>query len=67
MVLSIMPAFAKMLFPAMEDSDWDDVVHTNLDSFYNVRALVYPMIQARQGGRIVTLASVSALLVIAGK
>ena len=23
-------------FPAMEDSDWDDVLTTNLDGFYNV-------------------------------
>ncbi len=52
-----------VVFPAMEDSDWDDVVHTNLDSFYNVlRPCVLPMIQARQGGRIVTLASVSGII-----
>ncbi len=50
-------------FPAMEDSDWDDVINTNLDGFYNVlRPLVMPMVSARKGGRIVTLSSVSGLV-----
>jgi len=52
-----------VVFPAMTDEDWDSVIHTNLDSFYNVlRPCVLPMIQARQGGRIVTLASVSGIV-----
>jgi 3-oxoacyl-[acyl-carrier protein] reductase len=52
-----------VVFPAMEGADWDAVIHTNLDSFYNViKPCVLPMIQARQGGRIVTLASVSGLI-----
>lgn len=50
-------------FPAMTGEQWDGVVHTNLDGFYNVlHPLVMPMIRLRQGGRIVTLASVSGLL-----
>ena len=50
-------------FPAMEDSDWDAVLGTNLDGFYNVlRPLVMPMVSARKGGRIVTLSSVSGLV-----
>lgn len=50
-------------FPAMEDEDWDQVLGTNLDGFYNVlRPLVMPMVSARQGGRIVTLSSVSGLV-----
>ena len=50
-------------FPALSGSVWDAVVHTNLDAFYNVLSpLVMPMIRLRQGGRIVTLASVSALI-----
>ncbi|MEZ8968520.1 3-ketoacyl-ACP reductase FabG2 [Vibrio breoganii] len=50
-------------FPAMTDSDWDSVIHTNLDSFYNVlHPCVMPMVQGRKGGRIVTLASVSGLM-----
>ncbi len=47
-------------FPAMLDEEWDGVIHTNLDGLYNVlRATVMPMIQMRQGGRIVTLSSLS--------
>lgn len=48
------------VFPAMTDTDWDKVIHTNLDGFYNVlKPLVMPMIQRRKPGRIVTLSSVS--------
>lgn len=50
-------------FPAMEDDDWDIVVSTDLDGFYNVlRPSVMPMVSARQGGRIVTISSVSGLV-----
>ncbi|MDR3439091.1 3-ketoacyl-ACP reductase FabG2 [Telmatospirillum sp.] len=49
-------------FPAMEDTDWDAVLGTNLDGFYNVlRPIVMPMVSARKGGRIVTLSSVSGI------
>ncbi|UTV30405.1 3-ketoacyl-ACP reductase FabG2 [Photobacterium atrarenae] len=49
-------------FPAMTGEDWDGVIHTNLDGFYNVlHPCVMPMVKRRQGGRIVTLASVSGL------
>jgi 3-oxoacyl-[acyl-carrier protein] reductase len=50
-------------FPAMSGDEWDAVVHTNLDGFYNVlHPVVMPMVQRRKPGRIVTLASVSALM-----
>jgi len=50
-------------FPAMSGEEWDAVVHTNLDGFYNVlHPVVMPMVQRRKPGRIVTLASVSALM-----
>jgi 3-oxoacyl-[acyl-carrier protein] reductase len=50
-------------FPAMTEEEWDGVIHTNLDSFYNVlHPCVLPMVQKRKGGRIVTLASVSGLM-----
>lgn len=50
-------------FPALSESDWDNVMRTNLDGFYNVlRPLVMPMIRRRLPGRIVTLASVSGLV-----
>lgn len=52
-----------MAFPAMQDEDWDSVLRTNLDGFFNViHPLVMPMVQTRDGGRIVTLASVSGLI-----
>ena len=50
-------------FPAMTGQEWDAVVHTNLDAFYNVlHPVIMPMVRRRQPGRIVTLASVSALM-----
>lgn len=49
-------------FPALEDADWDSVIDTDLGGFYNVlRPVVMPMVSARQGGRIVTLSSLSGL------
>ncbi len=49
-------------FPAMPGEDWDTVVHTNLDSFYNViHPCVMPMVRTRKGGRIITLSSVSGI------
>jgi 3-oxoacyl-[acyl-carrier protein] reductase len=49
-------------FPAMTDEEWDDVLETDLGGFYNVvRPTVMPMVSARQGGRIVTIASVSGI------
>ncbi len=50
-------------FPAMEEDEWDSVIHTNLDSFYNIlHPLVMPMVRARKGGRIITMASVSGII-----
>lgn len=50
-------------FPAMTGEEWDSVVHTNLDAFYNVlHPVTMPMVQRRKPGRIVTLASVSGLV-----
>lgn len=49
-------------FPALSGEDWDAVLHTNLDGFFNVlKPVVMPMIRARQGGRIVAVASVSGV------
>jgi 3-oxoacyl-[acyl-carrier protein] reductase len=48
------------VFPAMSGEDWDIVMGTNLDGFFNVlNPLVMPMIQRRKPGRIVTLASIA--------
>lgn len=50
-------------FPALSDSDWDDVIRSNLDGFYNVLLPIsMPMIRRRKPGRIVTLSSVSGLI-----
>ncbi|MFA5631150.1 MAG: 3-oxoacyl-ACP reductase FabG [Porticoccaceae bacterium] len=50
-------------FPALSDDDWDAVIHTNLDAFYNVlHPVVMPMVRRRKPGRIVTIASVSGLV-----
>ena len=50
-------------FPALSDDDWDQVLRTNLDGFYNVlHPLTMPMIRRRQAGRIVCITSVSGLI-----
>jgi 3-oxoacyl-[acyl-carrier protein] reductase len=47
-------------FPAIPGEEWDEVLRTNLDGFYNVlHPLIMPMIRRRKPGRIVTLSSVS--------
>lgn len=49
-------------FPAMPAEDWDRVVHTNLDGFYNVlHPLSMPMVRRKSGGRIVVMTSVSGI------
>jgi 3-oxoacyl-[acyl-carrier protein] reductase len=51
------------VFPAMSGDDWDVVLRTNLDGFYNVlNPLIMPLVRRRAPGRIVTLASVSGLI-----
>lgn len=50
-------------FPALSGEEWDSVIHTNLDAFYNVlQPIVMPMVRRRKPGRIVTLSSVSGLM-----
>ena len=46
----------------MEDDEWDNVIQTNLNGFYNVlKPVVMPMIQARVKGRIIAMTSVSGI------
>lgn len=53
---------ADAAFPALSADAWDTVIRTNLDAFHHVlRPLVMPMVQARQGGRIVTMSSIAGL------
>jgi 3-oxoacyl-[acyl-carrier protein] reductase len=50
------------VFPAMSGEDWDTVLKTNLEGFYNLlNPLVLPMVRRRAPGRIVTVASVAGL------
>jgi 3-oxoacyl-[acyl-carrier protein] reductase len=47
-------------FPAMTAEEWDGVVHTNLDGFYNVlHPLIMPMVREKKGGRIVVISSLA--------
>jgi 3-oxoacyl-[acyl-carrier protein] reductase len=50
-------------FPALTAEDWDVVLSTNLDGFYNVLSpIIMPMIRRRKAGRIVTISSVSGVI-----
>lgn len=50
-------------FPAMTEDDWDSVIHTNLDGFYNVlQPLSMPLVRRRKAGRIVVMSSVSGVM-----
>lgn len=50
-------------FPSLTGEQWDSVIHSNLDGFYNVlQPVVMPMVRRRRPGRIVTLSSVSGLM-----
>lgn len=49
-------------FPSISEDDWDRVIHTNLDGFYNVlKPLIMPLVRRRKPGRIITLSSVSGI------
>jgi 3-oxoacyl-[acyl-carrier protein] reductase len=50
-------------FPAITGEEWDQVLTTNLDGFYNVlHPLIMPMVRRRKPGRIVTLSSVAGIM-----
>jgi len=50
-------------FAALSGEDWDEVLDTSLGGFYNVvHPLLMPMVRGRQGGRIVTIASVAGVI-----
>ena len=51
-----------VVFPVMEDDDWDSVLETNLGGFYNVlKPIVMPMIENRIKGRIIAMSSISGI------
>lgn len=50
-------------FPALTEKDWYEVIHTDLDSFYNVlHPCIMPMIGLRNGGRIIAISSISGIV-----
>ena len=50
-------------FPMLSGDDWDQVLQTNLNGFYNVMSpITMPMIRRRKPGRIITVSSVSGLI-----
>lgn len=50
-------------FPLLSGDDWDSVLRTNLDGFYNVlQPVVMPMISAHAAGRIIALSSISGVV-----
>lgn len=50
-------------FPALSEDDWDSVLSTNLDGFFNVlHPIMMPMIRRRKAGRVVCVSSVSGMV-----
>ncbi len=49
------------VFVAMDDDDWDSVLRTNLDGFYNVLHPVMMAMCKKRKGRVVVLSSVSGV------
>ena len=53
------------VFAAMKGDEWDDVIRTDLDSFYNViQPLVMPMARRsnKRGGRIIVISSITGII-----
>jgi len=49
-------------FPLLTGDEWDSVIRTDLDGFYNVlKPVIMPMIENRIRGRIITVSSISGL------
>ena len=50
-------------FPMLSGEDWDAVLRTNLDGFYNVvQPLIMPMIRRKKPGRIVAISSIAGIV-----
>ncbi len=50
-------------FPALTEDEWDTVLSTSLDGFYNtVHPLIMPLVRMRKGGRIVVMSSLSGVV-----
>lgn len=54
---------ADATFAALSENDWDSVLDTNLNGFYNViHPVIMPMCRRKAPGRIITMASVSGII-----
>lgn len=51
----------------MPDSDWEDVLHTNLDSFFYITKLALPSMMFKKFGRVVNVVSLSGVKGMAGQ
>lgn len=50
-------------FAGMAPDDWDSVINTNLQGFYNItQPLIMPLVHTRRGGRIIVISSVSGVM-----
>ncbi|MDP2834463.1 MAG: 3-ketoacyl-ACP reductase FabG2 [Pseudomonadota bacterium] len=50
-------------FPALSEEDWDQVIDTGLNGFFNItQPLVMPLVRMKKGGRIVVMTSVSGVI-----
>jgi len=50
-------------FPTLTETAWNEVIRTNLDSFYNIlQPVVMPMVRRRSPGRIITLSSAAGII-----
>ncbi len=54
---------ADAAFPSLSGENWDRVLRTNLDGFYNtLHPIVMPMVRAHDGGRIVAMSSLAGIV-----
>jgi 3-oxoacyl-[acyl-carrier protein] reductase len=50
-------------FPALSEEDWDEVIDTGLNGFFNItHPLVMPLVRMKKGGRIIIMTSVSGVI-----
>ena len=58
---------ADQLFIRMKDSEWDDVINTNLTGIFNITKPVSKMMLKQKSGSIINVSSVSGLMGNAGQ
>lgn len=58
---------ADQLFIRMKDSEWDDVINTNLTGIFNITKPVSKMMLKQKSGSIINISSVSGLMGNAGQ